>query len=97
MLNWYIAVSLPLVAGVDISEIYVGATTEETPMPNPPMKRKNENIYGFGAIAVPIADTAKKMPTQNNVFFLPYLSAGMPPINAPTTVPHKAIDMIKMP
>src|SRR5205809_675785 len=37
------------------------------------------------------------MPIQINTFFLPYFCVGIPPHKAPTTVPHKAIDIIKKP
>src|SRR5687767_4973502 len=97
MLNWYKAPNLPRVAGVEISDIYVGAATDDTPIPKPPMKRKKENEYGPGARAEPMAEMVNKSPIQINTFFLPYFSVGMPPKIAPTTVPHKAMDIMKKP
>jgi hypothetical protein len=69
ILNWYMATSLPLDAGVEISETYVGAATEETPIPRPPIKRKKENIYGPVAKAEPIDDIVKRIPIQISTFF----------------------------
>jgi len=37
------ATNLPLVDGVEISDTYVGAATDEMPIPNPPMNLKKEN------------------------------------------------------
>src|SRR6476620_8903498 len=54
-------------------------------------------MYGSVASAEPKEDTVKKIPTQIRTFFLPYFWVGHPPVNAPTTVPHKAIDIIKNP
>ena len=38
------ATNLPLEEGVEISEIYVGAATEEIPIPIPPINRNKENV-----------------------------------------------------
>ena len=75
----------------------MGATTEETPIPNPPINLKKEKEYGFVANAVPIADKLNKIPTLSSTFFLPNFSVGNPPKIAPITVPHKAMDIIKNP
>ena len=74
----------------------MGAATDEAPTPIPPINLKNENIYGLGANAEPIADTKNNIPIQNNVFFRPHLSQGIPPINEPNTVPQNAIDIMKI-
>src|SRR4030095_7155224 len=66
-------------------------------MPTPPMKRKNENVYGSCATADPTAETLNRIPTQSRTFLLPYLSVGIPPKSAPTTVPHNAIDITNNP
>src|SRR5205085_3935408 len=47
--------------------------------------------------ADPSAEILKKIPIHNNTFLRPYFWVGSPPKMAPTTVPHKAIDIIKKP
>ena len=41
ILNWKRAVNRPLFSRGEISEIYIGATTDDTPTPNPPINLKN--------------------------------------------------------
>ena len=77
--------------------MYIGAATEEAPTPTPPMNLKKENVYGSVASADPRAEIEYKIPIQNKVFLRPNLSQGIPPNNAPNTVPHNAIDMMKVP
>ena len=55
ILNWKRAVKRPLFSRGEISEIYIGATTDETPTPNPPINLKNMSKYISGANAEPIA------------------------------------------
>src|SRR5690606_29778661 len=90
MLNWNSATRRPLERAGAISEMYIGAATDDAPTPRPPMKRKNMNEYSSGATADPTADTKYNTPTQNSVFFLPSMSTGMPANSAPTTVPYNA-------
>ena len=97
ILNWYIAVNRPRYLEAAISEMYTGAATDEAPTPKPPMNRKNENIYGSGARAEPTAEMKYRIPIQNNVFFRPKKSQGIPPKTEPITVPQRAIDMINVP
>ena len=49
MLNWNIPASRPRCFGGAISEMYMGATTVEMPMPNPPMTRAAMNMATLGA------------------------------------------------
>ena len=71
--------------------------TEEAPTPTPPMKRKNEKTYGSVAKLEPKAEVKYNTPIQNKVFLRPNLSHGTPPDKAPKTVPHRAMDIIKIP
>ncbi len=56
MLNWNRPTSLPREPAGAISEMYIGAATDETPTPTPPMKRKIMNETISGARAEPSAD-----------------------------------------
>src|SRR6185503_14825428 len=87
MLNWNIPARRPRYSGGAISEMYMGATTVETPMPMPPMNRAMMNVSTFHARAEPTADTIYRMPTQSSVGLRPQRSAGQPPASAPMTVP----------
>jgi hypothetical protein len=49
--------SRPRYLGGAISEMYMGATTVEMPMPNPPMKRATMNVATLGARPEPTAPT----------------------------------------
>ena len=51
MLNWNMPASRPRCLGGAISEMYIGATTVEMPMPKPPMTRATMNMATFGAKA----------------------------------------------
>ena len=82
-------------SAVEISDMYMGAATEEAPTPKPPIKRKNKNIYQFVAKAEPAADMKYNTPIQKSVFFLPIRSDGNPPNKAPSTVPIRAIETVK--
>ena len=88
------ATKRPRFAGGAISEIYMGAITEETPTPSPPKKRKIKNVVHSKATAVPKEANKYKMATMIRVIFLPYFSAGIPPIKEPNTVPTKAMDTV---
>ena len=81
----------------EISEIYVGAATDETPIAIPPINLKKEKVYGSCAKAEPIADAINITPNHINTFLRPYFSVGAPANTEPITVPHKAIDIIKNP
>src|SRR5436190_3602298 len=87
MLNWNMPARRPRYSGGEISEMYMGATTVEIPMPTPPMNRATMNVSTFHARAEPNADTIYRMPTQSSVGLRPHRSAGQPPPSAPITVP----------
>ena len=78
----------------EISDIYMGATTDEAPTPMPPIKRYAINEGRLFDNALPNADAAKRNAIINKTGFLPYLSAGLPAIKAPTTVPIKAEEIV---
>jgi hypothetical protein len=75
----------------------MGAATDETPTPTPPINRNEENKIGLVAIADPIADRVYSVPIPIRVFYLPKRSQGIPPKTLPITVPHRAIDITKNP
>ena len=52
--------SRPRYLGGAISEMYMGATTVEMPIPRPPMTRARMKTETFGAKAEPTARTAKE-------------------------------------
>ena len=56
MLNWYNATSKPLFFAGAISEIYMGATTEEAPTPNPPRNLNKVNEVTSQAKPDPTAE-----------------------------------------
>src|SRR5687768_16347022 len=74
--------------------MYIGAVTEEHPTASPPTNLKSKKTYQLKARAVPIAATRKSTAIQKTVFLRPYLSDGIPPNIAPTTVPTKAIETV---
>ncbi len=55
-LNWKHATSRPLHFGGAISAMYIGANTEDPPMANPPMKRKQISAHQFHASPHPTAE-----------------------------------------
>ena len=73
---------MPLDLAGAISEIYMGAVTEEMPTPIPPKKRKIRNVYQLGARAVPSEESRYKPAMPKSVFLRPYLSEGIPPNKA---------------
>src|SRR5271157_1943551 len=56
MLNWKKPTSRPRNLGGAISAMYMGPSTEEAPIPNPPMKRAPTNEYQSKANAQPSAE-----------------------------------------
>src|SRR5215210_7835357 len=94
-LNWKSAVILPLMRAGDISEIYIGATTDEAPTASPPIKRKAIKDGKLLARALPSAESAKSNAMIKRIGFLPYLSVGIPAVKAPTTVPISADEIVK--
>ena len=84
----------PLTFAGDISEIYMGATTEEAPMDNPPNNLKIMNCRMVFESALPMAETRNKTAMMNNIGFRPYLSAGYPDVNEPMMVPINAVAMV---
>ena len=90
MLNWNIPVSRPRQAGGEISEMYSGAATVETPMPMPPMKRASMNDHTSFATADQSDPTRNRTPIQSSVCFRPNRSVGQPPRSEPTSVPQRA-------
>ena len=80
----------PLTFAGDISEIYIGATTEEAPMDNPPINLKIMNCRREVESALPMAETRNKPPMMNNIGFRPYLSVGYPDVIEPIMVPINA-------
>ena len=85
----------PLKLAGEISDIYMGATTEEAPTPMPPIRRKKTKRDQLLVMALPIAETAKSTAMINNTGFLPNLSAGIPANNEPATVPINAEEIVK--
>ncbi len=57
ILNWNMPASRPRCLGGAISEMYMGATTVEMPMPKPPITRAAMNTVTLGAKAEPTAPT----------------------------------------
>lgn len=93
-MNWKSAVILPLILAGEISDIYIGATTDEAPTAMPPIKRNAIKVDKLFANALPNAENAKRNAMINKIGFLPYLSEGFPAIKAPTTVPIKAEEIV---
>ena len=67
-----------------------GAAIVEMPMPTPPMKRATMNEPTSQASPEPIADTTYRIPLKIRIFRRPHLLVGIPPKQAPSTVPHSA-------
>src|SRR5690606_19961394 len=88
------ATSRPRREGGAISEMYIGATTDEIPTPTPPMNRKIKNIPQPVARPEPSADTRYSTATMSRLILRPYLSAGTPPYRAPMTVPMRAMETV---
>ena len=57
MLNWNMPASRPRYLGGAISEMYMGATTVEMPMPSPPITRAMINMVTLVAKPEPTAPT----------------------------------------
>jgi len=79
----------------EISDIYIGATTDDAPIPSPPIKRNIINKGRLLASALPMADMVKRNATINKTGFLPNLSAGFPDDRAPIIVPIRADEIVK--
>src|SRR6267142_2634504 len=89
------ATSRPRWEGGANSLMYIGALTEEHPIPKPPTNRKKRKLYQSMDRAEPTEDARNNTATQKSVFFRPIPSEGMPPSIAPITVPIKAIETVK--
>jgi len=76
-------------AGGDSSEVYIGATTDDAPIPKPTMMRRITKGHRLGANAVRIAPTAKMIAMMMSVFLRPSQSAILPPTAAPRMAPMR--------
>src|SRR5450432_512510 len=82
-------VSRPRTAAGEISEIYIGPTTEEAPTAIPPIIRKIINNIQVGVREQPTADNRYISAITSRTFLRPYRCAGLPAIIDPITVPIK--------
>src|SRR5580704_8888666 len=78
----------------DNSAMYIGASTDEPPIPNPPMIRKAISDPQFHDNAQPSADKKKNTAIIRRLSRRPHRSPGYPAVTAPTTVPHKALETV---
>ena len=68
MLNWNMPASRPRCLGGAISEMYIGATTVEMPMPSPPITRAIMKTVTFGARPEPTRPQIKNANPQQRGF-----------------------------
>src|ERR1044072_9083850 len=94
MLNWKKPTSRPRLSAGAISAMYIGPSTDDAPIPSPPMNRASRNEYQSKANAQPTADNRYSTAVICNAFRLPSRSPGMPPNIAPRIVPHSAEDTV---
>ena len=72
----------------------MGPATDEAPTAKPPMNLNIIKCESVDVEALPKAETAYKIATINKTNLRPYLSAGLPAVNAPTTVPISAEEIV---
>ena len=72
----------------------MGPATDDAPTAKPPMNLKIIKYESVDVEALPKAETAYKIATTNKTNLRPYLSAGLPAIRAPITVPIKAEEIV---
>src|SRR5208337_2669040 len=77
-----------------ISAMYIGPSTEEPPMPRPPMKRATTSAGQFHAKAQPRAEIRYSTAISRKLSRRPYRSPGMPASMAPNTVPKSALKTV---
>ena len=75
--------------------MYIGPSTEEPPMPRPPMKRKATSEYQSHEKAQPMAEMKYSTPMSCRAPRRPLRSPRIPANNAPTMVPHSALATVK--
>jgi len=67
--------------------MYTGAVTEDAPTPIPPINLNIKKLYQFVEKPEPSEATRYVQAIRIRVFFLPNLSEGILPVNAPMIVP----------
>src|SRR5882762_3146103 len=87
--NWKEPASRPRSFAGAISEIYIGATTEDAPTAIPPIIRNTMNRSQADTDAQPTAATMKNTAMTCKTFLRPYFLAGAPAIMEPRIVPSK--------
>src|SRR4051794_15064813 len=94
MLIWKIPTSRPRDLAGAISAKYTGPTTDDAPIPNPPINLNTTSDGQFQANAHPSDDTRYNNAVARNVSRPPHFSPGIPANIAPMTVPHSAADTV---
>src|ERR1035437_7483883 len=94
ILNWKNPTSRPRSFAGEISAMYIGPSTEEAPMPSPPMNRAPTKEYQSNANAQPRAEIRYSTAVMRKLPRRPYRSPGIPPNMAPRMVPQSAADTV---
>src|SRR5712664_3575700 len=76
------------------SAMYIGPSTDEPPMPRPPMKRKRTSVLQFQAKAQPRAETRYSTAMARRLSRRPNLSPGIPASMDPRIVPQSAAETV---
>src|SRR6185503_10483426 len=92
--TWNEPASLPRNLAGAISDIYIGATTDEAPTASPPMIRKKINKAHAETEAHPMAATINMTAMVCSTFLRPYFLAGMLANIAPAIVPKRLDDTV---
>ena len=87
MANWFIDTSLPRLCAGDISDMYIGPTTDVAPTARPESTRTIINSDDDMAKAQPSAEIMYKTAVAIITFFLPYFSVKFPVKRAPIKHP----------
>src|SRR5471030_38847 len=90
MLNWKKPTRRPRALAGAISAMYMGPSTEEAPIPSPPMNRASTNEFQSNANAQPSAEMTYSTAVIRRLARRPYLSPGTPPNMDPRMVPYRA-------
>src|SRR5579884_2337353 len=90
-LNWKKPTSRPRHFAGEISAMYIGPSTDEPPIPRPPMNRKSTSADQPQAKAQPKAEIKYNTAITRRLSRRPYRSPGIPASIAPKTVPQSAL------
>src|SRR5271168_1468147 len=74
--------------------MYIGPSTDDPPIPSPPIKRDTSSAGQFHANAQPTDDTKYNTAINRKLSRRPYFSPGRPPVIAPITVPASAEETV---